>query len=841
MDEAAARTGGWGDGSLRRPGALGAWALTAVLLVLAVALWGVAGQEVGPGVDVLEIPWWGFAVMFGAAETWVLHVQMSRQAKTISLSDIPLVLGMFYGAVPAVLLGRFVGSMAVFVVHRRQRDPVKLAFNGALVLVDGLAGLAVFHRVGAAPTLSGTSGWVSAYAGVAVFGLVSAVAVGLAIAAYGEVRARDVVEDALFGAAMSACVGTLALVAVSTLALDIDTAWLLAASAVVVVLAYRAYAALSERHVALERLYRFSQVVGRTREVDEVLLSVLQQARELLRAEVAEIAVVLASGDRDAVVTRLGRSGALERDSAPTTAPGSLWSRVLQGGAPVLARRRTGDPELRAYLAERGVREAIIVPLRGESTLRGTLSVTDRRGDVRTFDDGDVRLLETVANHAAVALQNSRLIDQLRHASLHDGLTGLPNRDHLIARLQEALERLDAGGPGRVAALIMDLDGFKDVNDTLGHNHGDQLLVEVADRLVAVVPSGATVARLGGDEFAVVIPAVGGGEDAVAVALRLLGALSRPFRLSDLDIQVSASIGVGLAPDDASDVPTLLKRADVAMYSAKVARDGVRLYDTTLDRHTPERLSMAAELSHAVRSGHVGIAVQPKAVLTSGEVTAVEALARWRRPDDTVVPPGEFIPVAERTGLIRPLTTAVLRSSLSACAGWRAGGHDIGVAVNVSTRMLLDQTLADDVGALLAEYDLPPELLTLEITETSVMTDPEHAMALLRTFHDMGVRLSVDDFGTGYASLSYLQRLPVHEVKIDRTFITDMCSNTDDDAIVRSIIDLGHNLSLNVVAEGVEDAETWSRLTEMGCTSAQGYFLSPPIPVDALMPWFAAR
>ena len=265
------------------------------------------------------------------------------------------------------------------------------------------------------------------------------------------------------------------------------------------------------------------------------------------------------------------------------------------------------------------------------------------------------------------------------------------------------------------------------------------------------------------------------------------------------------------------------------------------MYDVTLDRHSPERLSMAADLSHAIQTGQLTIAVQPKADLISGSVTTVEALARWLRSDGTIVAPADFIPVAERTGLIRPLTMAVLRSSLAACAEWRLRGRDIGIAVNVSTRMLLDQRLGDDVAALLREYLVPAHLLTLEITETSVMTDPDHTMVVLARLHDMGVRLSVDDFGTGYASLSYLQRLPVNEVKIDQSFVTDMCVNRDDAVIVRSIIDLGHNLSLNVVAEGVEDAYTWERLAEMRCTSAQGYFLSHPLPVSALMPWFDAR
>ncbi len=281
----------------------------------------------------------------------------------------------------------------------------------------------------------------------------------------------------------------------------------------------------------------------------------------------------------------------------------------------------------------------------------------------------------------------------------------------------------------------------------------------------------------------------------------------------------------------------LLKRADLAMYAAKGSSAGVRLYEPEMDISSPQRLALVGELRQAIELEQLEVHVQPKARLATGEVTSVEALVRWRHPVHGLVPPDEFVPVAERTGLIGPLTHLVLKTSLQACAQWRAAGRQVGVAVNLSARSLTDLDLVDDVASLLRRYAVPPELLTLEITESSVMTDPARTMGLLLRLHDMGVRLSVDDFGTGYSSLSYLKRLPVDEVKIDKSFVTHMVTDADDLTIVRSIIDLAGNLALEVVAEGVEDGPAWDRLRELGCAYAQGWHLGRPMPVADLLGW----
>jgi diguanylate cyclase (GGDEF)-like protein len=469
------------------------------------------------------------------------------------------------------------------------------------------------------------------------------------------------------------------------------------------------------------------------------------------------------------------------------------------------------------------------------------LVVADRQGDVRTFEQNDVLLLETVANQAGVALRNGELIGQLRHEALHDALTGLPNRTHLQRRLGSALDDVRTGRTTGAAVMILDLDDFKEVNDTLGHQQGDLLLVEVAARLTAAVGAAGSVARLGGDEFAILVPDSADENRVLRVGRRVLRALEQPVSLDGLEVEVGGSMGIALAPAHADDPAALLKRADMAMYDAKTSTRGLRLYEPELDTNNPRRLTLVSELRTALQSGGIQVHVQPQGRLSGGQVVQVEALARWHHPELGNIAPDEFIPIAERSGLIGPLTTYVLDSSLAACAQWRANGHDIGVAVNLSTRSLHDADLVEEVDRLLRRHGVPAHRLTLEVTEGSVMADPARAVALLHRLRDLGVRLSVDDFGTGYSSLSYLKRLPVQEVKIDRSFITSLREGSEDVAIVRAIVDLGRHLQLEVVAEGIEDQETWDLLASMGCDLGQGWHLGRPMPSGELQPWLRTR
>jgi diguanylate cyclase (GGDEF)-like protein len=467
--------------------------------------------------------------------------------------------------------------------------------------------------------------------------------------------------------------------------------------------------------------------------------------------------------------------------------------------------------------------------------------VGDRLGDVATFADEDLRVLEALANHASIALHNGRLADRLRqqvreneHQALHDSLTGLGNRTLFH---QDVLERTREGT--RIAILLLDLDRFKEVNDALGHHTGDRLLEEVGMRLRQSLPEAASVARLGGDEFAVLLSGQA-AEEAVLIGQRVRDELLRPFVLRGVSLTADASVGIALSPQHGCDGETLLQHADVAMYAAKSARSGVEVYSPGQDQHSPERLALIAELREALETGTLTVHYQPQADLDTSRIYGVEALVRWKHPERGFVPPDEIILVAERTGLIHQLTRYVLATALEQCRAWRDARTAIGVAVNLSPSSLLDVGFAQELEHLLEATGVPPAALTLEITENSIMADPDRTITVLAGLRALGIHLAVDDLGTGYASLSYLKRLPVDEIKIDKSFVMAMSSDPDDDAIVSAIVGLARRLGKRVVAEGVEDELTWLRLQRLGCDGAQGYWLSRPLEGRQVLPWLEA-
>jgi diguanylate cyclase (GGDEF)-like protein len=419
------------------------------------------------------------------------------------------------------------------------------------------------------------------------------------------------------------------------------------------------------------------------------------------------------------------------------------------------------------------------------------------------------------------------------HQSLHDALTGLPNRQLFRDRIEHAI-RLARRSEELAIVMLMDLDHFKEINDTLGHHHGDRLLAEVARRLESSLRDSDTVARLGGDEFGVLLPRIARAGDAALVAQQILSRLREPYTVDDLTLEIDASIGIAVHPQHGDDVETLLQRADIAMYSAKHAGRGYAMFEPALDRHSPRRLSLAGALRSAIHNGEIALYYQPKADLRTGTVTGVEALARWDHPTLGLIGPAEFVPIAEQTGLITPLTSFVLDAALCQLRSWKDAGLDLSVAVNLSARSFLDTQLAVEIPRLLRRWNVDARLLELEITESMLMADPARAEATLERLSQIGLTLSVDDFGTGYSSLANLKRLPVDVIKIDKSFVMEMAVDASDAAIVHSTIDLAHNLGLRVVAEGVESEAAWRRLRDLGCDFAQGYHLSRPLPPDAV-------
>ena len=431
-----------------------------------------------------------------------------------------------------------------------------------------------------------------------------------------------------------------------------------------------------------------------------------------------------------------------------------------------------------------------------------------------------------------------RTQEMLTYQALHDALTDLPNRLLLHDRVQQALG-VAQREQTQVALLLLDLDRFKEVNDTFGHHAGDVLLQEIARRLQGIVRASDTVARLGGDEFALLLTAVDqGGVRAAAHKIRM--ALDAPVLIGAQAVHVEGSLGIALGPEQGADMTTLLRHADVAMYTAKERSVEYVIYAPEQDTYTPDRLALIGELGAAIADGGLLLHYQPKVELATGRVVGVEALVRWAHAQRGLVRPDQFIPLAEHTGLIGPLTLWILEEAVRQCQVWAQHGHPLGVAVNLSTRNLQDPTLPEMLAEVLRRYAVPPAQLTLEITESALMADPVRAEAVVLRLVALGVRLSIDDFGTGYSSLAYLKQLPVDEVKIDQSFVRGMgVTSLKDAAIVRSVIDLGHNLGLTVVAEGVEGAAVWDRLRAARCDVAQGYYLSRPVPAAELERWLA--
>jgi diguanylate cyclase (GGDEF)-like protein len=429
---------------------------------------------------------------------------------------------------------------------------------------------------------------------------------------------------------------------------------------------------------------------------------------------------------------------------------------------------------------------------------------------------------------------------QREHQALHDELTGLPNRTMLLRKTADAL--IDASRLGRRAGfLLLDLDRFKEVNDTLGHAVGDELLRVVAHRLTHSVRPGDVVARLGGDEFAVLLPMVREVSSAREVAARLRAALAEPVRLEGMVFEIEASIGIAIYPDDATLVEVLLQRSDVAMYLAKDRRTGVERYVSDSDRNSPARLALLGDLRRGIDRGELELHYQPKVLLADGATCGVEALVRWRHPERGLLLPGEFMPMAEQSYLMRDITAWVVEAALRQAARWRRDGLAVPVSLNLSARDLQDTGLTDTLERGLAQHSLPPDAVILEISERTLASEPARVIATAEALAAVGIPLSLDDFGTGYSSLVRLRRLPVSEIKIDASFVGRLLGSPDDQLIVRSLAQLMSGLGIRSVAEGVESPEAAAVLRDMGCDAAQGWHFCGPLAADPATGWLAGN
>ncbi len=496
-----------------------------------------------------------------------------------------------------------------------------------------------------------------------------------------------------------------------------------------------------------------------------------------------------------------------------------------------------------AYIARdslvQRVRQAFVPILASElfSVLltMGTVYVASRLG---TFSLVMLALVLILFQYLTGELLTSKQrSERLQRIVTTDELTGLANRERFRQVVEERIASASQR-QGFFTLLLLDLDRFKEINDTLGHHYGDVLLRDLGPRLVAAIGSEGLVARLGGDEFGI-LPALGTHRpEAIEREVgRLIRCIAEPFAVDELELEVGASIGVARYPQDGEDSHALLRCADIAMYAAKEAQSDYKLYAAEQNQHSVRRLSVLSDMRHALASDEIVVHFQPIVDLNDLSVTGAEGLVRWQHPEHGLIPPGAFVQTVEQTGLIGPLTRHVLERSIAECAHWRASGRGLSVAVNLSVRNLLDRDLPREIERLLDTYGLPASALQLEITESMIMSDPDRAVATVARLSALGVRMSVDDFGTGYSSLANLRQLPIDELKIDRSFVSPMLRNESDLIIVRSTINLGHDLGLRIIAEGVEDGATLQRLALLGCDLAQGYHMSRPMPSDDFARW----
>jgi diguanylate cyclase (GGDEF)-like protein len=803
------------------------WSVTVATAAGAALLTGLVARDLPQLRAPYALPWWLLAVGFALAETFVVHLHFRRDAYTQVLDELPLIAGMLLCAPWGVVAARVVGSGIALAVHRRQ-PPVKLLYNVALVALYTSVAVIVFRAcLGTADPLS-ARGWAAAMAATLSQALIGCTWITAAMAltgAAGQVRRLP----RLLGLVVPATLVDTA-VGLSGMRLverDPTTAILLVVPIAALVLAYRAYVRERQRHDHLRLLYESSHAFHHARGFDATVTTLLRRAREMLHADIAQLTLLPGDSLGTALRFSLGPGDVAELREAPWRPDGVATEVAASAGR--LVPRGRGAASISGRMAAEGMRDAVAVTIAGTSGVYGTLLVANRRGDVATFGADDLALLEAFAGQVGVSLNNGRLEAELQQLAFHDPLTGLGNRALLAVRLDEALRRLALGAAGP-AVLLIDLDDFKTVNDSLGHTSGDRLLVAVADRLRSVLRPTDTIARLGGDEFAVVLEDLEGPAPVAEVADRVVDALREPFVLDGTVMRIHASAGIVIATGVAENADVLLSRADVAMYRAKARGKGCwELFEPGMQAAVQERHLLKLFLQRAVDRGHVFVHYQPIVDLAGGRMVGVEALVRWEHPTRGLISPDEFIPIAEESGLILQLGRHVLEQSCEQAAVWQRLVPGLAMSVNISARQLQQPEFATEVALLLHRCGLDPALLILEITERVMVGDDPNTRRALGQLRALGVRVAIDDFGTGYSSLSCLRDLPVDILKIAKPFVDSLGDGASDRAFVTAIVRLGQSLGLDMIAEGIEHPEQVQLLQGLQCGLGQGYLLGRPM------------
>jgi diguanylate cyclase (GGDEF)-like protein len=786
-------------------------ALTAAVTTGTLLLMPLATTLVEPDARPVSVPWWALAPAYLAASLLPIFYELRGEVRSFSLSQLALAIGLVFVNPWLHIVGR-VGAGAAYFLPVRRQPPTKAAFNIAICGLEVATACAVAGLYGPLDH-PGPRLWAALVSALMASEIVTFITVQTLFALIGVEQPKGAARTAAFSVLAATLIFTgVAIVVVAAAWTDVWTAAVGGIVGLVLGLGYRQHRRLTADQQQNTELHQFLQSLG---PVDLEALdsrSVLDRVRLLLHAQHLDLALQGPEGWEH----YSSHDPASDARELPVATDIAL-------DAEHLAASLEDDDHMSA-------------PLMGAAEMLGVLTVSSRLGNARPFGLKDLRLLETLATELAAAVERGRLQRQLAIAATTDALTHLPNLNETTQQLNMMLMTEREG----VLVATCSVDSFREVNDTLGHQVGDDLLREVTRRLQLSYPE-ALIGRIGGGRFAVAVPSAPLGGDPSMFGLGLRAQIEGGAQLGPGGTHIKLSVGCVRGKEHGRDAATLIRRAETAMYSARSASGGPVVWEPAYEVEGQRRLAVVMALREALASGAIGVGFQPKVDAVTRVVTGVEALARWTHPALGAISPSEFVPLAEASGLMAPLTSTVLRQALTTCKGWQRRGGRVGVAVNVSAETILDPSFVTEVAAIVTSVNIAPDLLTLELTEGVVVNDPGLAAVRMAELRALGVKISVDDFGTGYSSLTYLKGLPVDEVKIDKAFVDGIVHDQADGAVVRAVVDIAHTLGLRVVAEGVEQEEQHQMLARFGVDEVQGYLHARPMAALDMAAWLRRR
>ena len=828
------------------------WVLNICMAVAAAVIYvaGIAPLRRPGGVAILSIAL--LVIGFAVAEWWRVFIHFRQEAQSYSLSEIPLVIGVFAlaGDPGELVLARVLGAAIGLGLLRRQ-EPIRLVFNLASFAIETETLLLLVNHISGTTATSWVVWlWVLLFMSIAsLLGFaLTAIAISLAEGRQSHRQWLQPIVIVLIGGFANCSLG---LVIVALGGSNPPMLLLLLTPLSAIVAAYVLYTREHQKNQRLKNLYTSSGMLQRASSGGAAIPELLDHYCKVFRVDTAMVSllpVATGTGSSRTISTRRGVRDAVDMVLSAeqlerllplldetTSSYVDAGFEVVQRG--VIITPSTSNLELRQWLSEQGFRDAMATLLQGEGTLLGALVVANRLSDLGSFNSDDVRDFDAYAAQITVAVQNTSLGDRLHRQAFYDTLTGLSNRALFMDRLEHALTRRERHGES-LAVLFLDLDNFKEINDSLGHVAGDELLARVADSLKTVLRASDTPARFGGDEFAILVEETADREDTLRVVERVESVFKSRFKIAGREVTISASIGVAVTASRDISAEELVGRADVAMYRAKLkGKDTSEIFEPGMQDVVARRLEVRTDLERAIDDRELVVLYQPIVDMASSTPVGVEALVRWKHPRWGMVGPAEFIGIAEETGIIRELGLHVLEVACRQWQAWHVGLDDeptVTMSVNVSPRQLRHPDFVKDVSRILVKTGLLPSHLTLEITESFMVDDPASARARLHELKTLGVRISMDDFGTGYSSLASLQDLPLDILKIDKLFVDHVAEDPRRTAFAQAIIRMGKTLGLGLVAEGVENADQAERLQSLGCRFAQGFYFSRPVPAEEI-------